>query len=221
MSPPGFGKKAGPNWALIGGIAAAAVVVGAVVFFLMRGRGGSEIPPITADTKTLVGFVNSAKFEKLEFGVQLPFLKVMDDRDKDVHTLLKEGKITESEYNACRVAGWAGKVVDRAEKYQRSGPAEKLKMLRDHYKKDQKDKKPDSPAADHPKGSKGSKGPKEKEPKPDDTAKDAWVARFTPDIKAKYDKYEKDYDDHKRIEKDKEKAVKAAAAAAATKPAPK
>lgn len=178
--PPSRNDKR--RWSLIVACTAALVVLTVAIGFFTRGR--SQPPPLNADTVTLVKFVASDGYGKLNYDQQRQFMGVMEDREDndELKNAFNAGKINEKEYRAALLEAWAGEQLKRAEKYARTnGEEAKLKYLSELTARKAKNK------STKPKGD--DSAARSAAVKRDASLEDARMATLPPDVRQQWHQF--------------------------------
>jgi len=180
---PQSAKSSSPKAAILGAGAAALVLIVAGIAFFGRGRG--QPPPLNADTVTLVKFVASDAYGKLNYDQQRQFMGVLEDREDndELKDAFNSGKIDEKQYRTALLEAWAGEQLKRSEKYARTnGEAAKLKYLNELSAKKAKSKsaKPKNPS-DTP--------TRHESIKRDPSLEDARMASLPPEVREQWQKF--------------------------------
>jgi len=193
-------KKRNPAL-LYGAVGAAVLIIALAIWAFAKGSSGP--PRLNENTVVLSKFVSSKDYDKLPFDQQRQYMKVLDDREKEIDSAFESKTITESEYRSALEAAWLGKHIARVENYHALPPGQP----RLEYLKKLVDKKLDK---DQKKSDKKSGSPKDNSSKPekieaDETAAELRVESWPSDIRTKWNIFHNAYRDEKKA---REEALK-------------
>jgi hypothetical protein len=184
-------------WVIVG----ASVLALACVAWGVSSLMGGGPPRLNDSTVALTKFYHSDAFVELPHEQQVQYLKVLDDRDKEIDQTFAEGKLSEAEYRSGLEASWLGKHVNRVEKYFALPPGQARGAYLDKLLDKREEKKADD--------KKSKAASNDRKLKADETAAELRVERWPADARMKWDTFHNAYRDQRKA-RDRDDAAKPA-----------
>jgi hypothetical protein len=209
-SPNAPKKKAPMNPKVLIGLGVGAVVlIGAIVTAVIVTRPPKE-PPLNADSVDIIRFAGTEQFNDLPFERQYIFMKLIDDREKQLKDRYEEGQIEAPELRLTKELAWFGKQLDRMNKYHAKQNAQQKQayideLIRKAEAKDAEDEKSEKEKSATPRND-------TKERKSGDVPRDQLTEEIRPltwpkDVQAKWNAYRTALRDRKEALKPPEAPV--------------
>ena len=185
-------------------LAGAGIVLLGLSIWLIATFMTSNVPRLNESTIVLAKFAATKQYDSLSFDQQRQYMKVLEKREQDLDKAFEQHQISESEFRNALEQAWLGKHLSRVENFRGLAPGQP----RIEYLAKLLDKKVDKERK-HPHTSTAN------EIKVDESAAEARVESWPPDIRAQWQMFHAAYHDAKKA---REKAEKQAAKSPPTKP---